>query len=112
VEFPGIVADLDELYRRRRIVCCPAIRGGGTRLMLVGVAAFDKPIVSTAIAAEGIVWTTAMRACSESRTRQSPEAGCELPADDALCGGLGRTAHARRSSATILSRYERRSPIC
>ena len=54
IEFPGIVPDLNALYARSRVVCCPIRVGGGTRIKLIEAAAFGKPIVATGIAAEGL----------------------------------------------------------
>ena len=54
IEFPGFVADLNALYARSRVVCCPIRVGGGTRIKLIEAAAFGKPIVATAVAAEGL----------------------------------------------------------
>lgn len=54
VEFTGFVDDLEALYRRTRLVCCPIVNGGGTRLKLIEAAAYGKPIVATPMAAEGL----------------------------------------------------------
>lgn len=54
VEFLGFVPDLDALYRRSRLVCCPLTMGGGTRIKLIEAAAHARPMVSTHLAAEGL----------------------------------------------------------
>jgi Glycosyltransferase len=54
VTFPGFVEDLDELYRGARIVICPILAGGGTRVKIMEAGAYGRPIVSTNIGAEGI----------------------------------------------------------
>jgi glycosyltransferase involved in cell wall biosynthesis len=54
VEFTGFVADLGDLYRRTRVVCCPIREAGGTRLKILEAASYGKPIVSTTVGAEGI----------------------------------------------------------
>lgn len=54
VEFTGFVENLDELYARTRVVCCPVTAGSGTRVKLVEAAAYGKPIVSTTLGAEGL----------------------------------------------------------
>jgi glycosyltransferase involved in cell wall biosynthesis len=54
VEFTGFVERLEPLYRRVRIVCCPILSGGGTRLKILEAAAYGKAIVSTRIGAEGL----------------------------------------------------------
>ncbi|MBP6354407.1 MAG: glycosyltransferase family 4 protein [Nitrosomonas sp.] len=54
VHFPGYITDLDQLYTETRIVICPILSGGGTRLKIMEAAAYGRPIVSTSIGAEGI----------------------------------------------------------
>ncbi len=54
VEFTGLVEDLDALYARTRIVCCPLLNGGGTRLKLIEAASRGVPIAATHVAAEGL----------------------------------------------------------
>jgi len=54
VEFTGFVNDLNALYRRVRIVCCPILSGGGTRLKILEAGAHGKAIVSTTVGAEGL----------------------------------------------------------
>jgi glycosyltransferase involved in cell wall biosynthesis len=39
VTFPGLVEDLDELYRGARMVICPILTGGGTRVKILEAAA-------------------------------------------------------------------------
>ena len=56
VEFTGLVSDLDALYERSRIICCPIITGGGTRLKLIEAAAHSKPMITTPIGAEGLLF--------------------------------------------------------
>jgi len=54
VEFTGFVESLDELYKQVRVVCCPILSGGGTRIKILEAAAYGKPVVSTTIGAEGL----------------------------------------------------------
>lgn len=54
VEFTGFVENLDELYKKTRVVCCTILSGSGTRVKLIEAAAYRKPIVSTRIGAEGL----------------------------------------------------------
>lgn len=75
VLFPGFVDDLDVLYADARIVICPILSGGGTRVKIMEAAAYGKPIVSTTIGAEGIE----LKNETEILLRDSPErfaAGC------------------------------------
>ena len=54
VDFLGFVPDLDALYRRSRVVCCPLTIGGGTRIKLIEAAAHARPMVSTRLGAEAL----------------------------------------------------------
>lgn len=54
VEFTGFVNSLECLYEKSRVVCCPILAGGGTRIKIIEAAAYAKPIVSTTIGAEGL----------------------------------------------------------
>jgi glycosyltransferase involved in cell wall biosynthesis len=54
VEFLGFVDDLEKLYKKVRVVCCPILAAGGTRIKILEAAAYGKPVVSTTIGAEGI----------------------------------------------------------
>jgi glycosyltransferase involved in cell wall biosynthesis len=56
VEFTGFVEDLNSLYTRTRIVCCPISNGGGTRLKLIEAAGFGKPAVVSSVAVEGLAF--------------------------------------------------------
>ena len=47
VEFLGFVDNLDKLYKEVRVVCCPILSGGGTRIKILEAAAYGKPVVST-----------------------------------------------------------------
>jgi glycosyltransferase involved in cell wall biosynthesis len=54
VEFLGFVEDLDKLYKEVKVVCCPVLAGGGTRIKILEAAAYGKPVVSTVLGAEGL----------------------------------------------------------
>jgi len=54
VTFTGFVPDLDALYARTRVFCCPIQSGGGTRVKVLEAASHGIPVVSTPIGAEGI----------------------------------------------------------
>jgi len=54
IDFPGFLPDLDAAYAEARIVVCPILSGGGTRVKIIEAAAYGKPIVATKIGAEGI----------------------------------------------------------
>lgn len=54
VTFAGYVPDLAGLYAQTRIVLCPLLSGGGTRIKIIEAALQARPVVSTAIGAEGL----------------------------------------------------------
>ncbi|HVN43778.1 MAG TPA: glycosyltransferase family 4 protein [Steroidobacteraceae bacterium] len=54
VTFAGFVEDLAALYARVRVVCCPILDGGGTRVKIIEAAAHGRAVVSTPLGAEGL----------------------------------------------------------
>ena len=90
------------MYHRSRVVCCPLLAGGGTRIKILEAAAYGKPIVTTRIGAEGIE----MRDGYELVQRDDPEAfaaSClDLLENPDLCKRLGAAAH-----AAVVQRYDR-----
>jgi glycosyltransferase involved in cell wall biosynthesis len=56
VTFCGFVDDLDEVYRKARVVCCPIFYGGGTRVKIIEAAAHARAIVSTTLGTEGLAF--------------------------------------------------------
>jgi glycosyltransferase involved in cell wall biosynthesis len=93
VEFTGIVDDLEALYRRSRVVCCPLLNGGGTRFKLIEAAAYAKPMVSTAIGAEGLSFNDGAAIVIREDDRSIADACVRLLEDDAWCATLGHAAH-------------------
>jgi len=92
VEFTGFVEDLEALYRRSRIVCCPIFAGGGTRVKIIEAAAYGKPIVANAIAIEGINLKNGREFIQCEIPKQFAEACLKLLKDDHLCAQLGANA--------------------
>jgi glycosyltransferase involved in cell wall biosynthesis len=106
VEYTGYVADLDELYRRARVVCCPIQSGGGTRIKVIEAAAYGKPIVSTRMGAEGLEFQDAYEIVIRDEPEGFASACVKLFDDDALCTRLGNAARAKASAE-----YDRQSVI-
>ena len=102
VEFTGFVKDLDDLYRRSRIVCCPIRSGSGTRVKMIEAAAYGKPIVATAIGAEGLTLVAGQDYLQRDGAIPFAQACIDLLNSDALCHRLGTAA--RRSA---LQHYDR-----
>jgi glycosyltransferase involved in cell wall biosynthesis len=94
LEFTGFVDDLDALYARSRVVCCPILSGGGTRVKMIEAAAYGKPIVSTRIGAEGLEMVSGRDYLQRDRPQDFAAACLKLLADDGLCQALGQSARA------------------
>ena len=102
VEFTGFVDDLEELYRRVRVVCCPVMSGGGTRLKIIEAAAYGKAIVSTRVGAEGLELRDGEEIVLRDGGRAFAEACVDLLKDPTRCEAMGLAA--RRA---VEPRYDR-----
>ncbi len=102
VEFTGFVDDLEALYRRSRVVCCPILSGGGTRVKLVEAAAYGKPMVSTRIGAEGLVFKDGQDFLQRDEPQAFAAACLKLLQNDDLCDRLGASAR-----MTAVKQYDR-----
>ena len=93
VEFAGFVDNLENLYRCSRVVCCPILRGGGTRVKIIEAAAYGKPIVATHIGAEGLGFRNGAEILLRDDARSFANACIELLTNDSLCDSLGSAAY-------------------
>lgn len=94
VEFPGFVENLDQLYQKTRVVCCPILSGSGTRVKLIEAAAYGKPIVSTHIGAEGLALIDGEAIFLRNAPETFAQASLELLTNKQLGQRLGSTAYA------------------
>ena len=92
IEYLGFVPDLDELYARSRVVCCPMVNGGGTRVKLIEAAAYGKPMVATSVGAEGLAFRHNEDLLLYNSDAALAKACVRLLVDDALCIRLGLSA--------------------
>ncbi len=92
VEYRGFVPDLAALYAESRVICCPLLRGGGTRLKLVEGAAYARPMVSTRMGAEGLSFTDRCDILLRESDAEIADGCLMLLQDDALCARLGDAA--------------------
>lgn len=99
VEFTGYVPDLDDLYARSRVVVCPMLVGGGTRIKLIEAALQGKPIVSTRVGAEGLDLREGREILLRDDDASFAAACVGLLRDNALAQTLGSAA---RHRATLL----------
>jgi len=95
VEFLGFVPDLDSLYRRTRLVCCPIQSGGGTRIKILEAASYGIPVVATPIGAEGIDLMPEREILLRSDPRALAQACADLLANDARASRIGLAARER-----------------
>lgn len=103
VRFTGFVEDLDNLYRKSRVVCAPILWGGGTRVKIIEAAAYCKPIVSTLIGAEGIEIQDGYGIFLRNDPKSFANACIQLLNDYELCVRMG--AEARDA---IISKYDQK----
>ena len=106
VEFLGFVDNLEELYKKVTVVCCPILSGGGTRIKILEAAAYGKPVVSTTVGAEGID----LRDGEEILLRDGPESfaeGCiQLLKDRNFAVKIGRAAR-----SVVAQKYDRNKVV-
>ena len=95
VDYLGFVADLDGLYARARVVCCPIMMGGGTRIKLVEGAAFARPMVATRIGAEGLDFADEQEILLRDTDAAFAEACVRLLRNSEECHRLGQAARAK-----------------
>jgi glycosyltransferase involved in cell wall biosynthesis len=98
VEFTGLVHDLEALYARSRVICCPIVNGGGTRVKLLEAAAYAKPIVATTVGAEGLSFENELEILIRNIDSEIAQACCRLLTDDALSLRLGTSAYQKACS--------------
>lgn len=98
VERLGFVSDLDDLYNRTRVVCCPLRVGGGTRLKLIEAAGYARPIVSTRIGAEGLLFTEDTEIILRDDDLGLATACVDLMSDNRLCERLGAAARIKAAA--------------
>ncbi|MGE0736604.1 MAG: glycosyltransferase [Alphaproteobacteria bacterium] len=98
IELLGFVPDLSAVYAQARLAVAPINRGGGTRIKIIEAAAYGRPCVATATAAEGLDF----RDGDSILIRDEPgafAASCvQLLTDKGMAERLGAAAHAIASS--------------
>ncbi len=102
VKVLGFVDDLQAIYRQARVVICPLLVGGGTRVKIIEAAALSKAIVSTTLGAEGLDMAHERHILIADAPADFANACVRLLADVALSERLGREAR-----AAVAERYDR-----
>jgi glycosyltransferase involved in cell wall biosynthesis len=106
IEITGFVDDIEDLYRRTRVVCCPILAGGGTRIKIIEAAAHGRAIVATRIGAEGLQMRDGVELLVRDDAPSFAEACLQLLNDSALYERLASAAY-----ASAVQRYERTNVI-
>lgn len=106
VRFTGFVDSLATAYADARVVCCPILSGGGTRIKIIEAAAHARAIVSTPIGAEGLDFVHGEE-IAVAATPAGLAAHCiALLKDPAAAQTMGERAASRAKSS-----YEQRAII-
>ncbi len=95
VEFTDFVDDLAALYQRVRVVCCPILSGGGTRVKIIEAAAYGKPIVATKIGAEGLELNDGQEFLQRDSVNSFAKACLRLLNNYSLCEKIGSAARTK-----------------
>lgn len=104
---PGFVPDLAALHAETRVVCCPLLRGSGTRLKLVEAAAFARPNVSTCLGAEGLDFTDGADILLRESDADIAVSCAALLQDEAACLRLGNAGRATMATLYDVAMVER-----
>ena len=116
---PGAVDDLRPLYARSSVVVAPIFWGSGVRIKLLEALACGLPVVTTALAAEGIDLRHNQSALFTERPAEFAAAIVRLLGDSALrarLGAAGRAVAERdydwdRVGARLIGLYQEASDI-
>ena len=92
VTFVGFVEDLEKLYEEVAVVCCPILSGSGTRIKILEAAAYEKPVVSTTLGAEGIPLKDGEEIFLRDDPKSFAEACVQLLTDKSLAIRMGQKA--------------------
>jgi glycosyltransferase involved in cell wall biosynthesis len=94
VTFAGFVEDLEQLYEEVTAVCCPILNGSGTRIKILEAAAYEKPVVSTTLGAEGIHLKDGEEIFLRDDPKSFAEACIQLLTNKSLAVRMGQKARA------------------
>jgi polysaccharide biosynthesis protein PslH len=98
VEFMGWVPDVRPVLSQAAVCVIPLRIGSGTRLKIVEAAAMEKPVVSTALGAEGLSFTDGREILLTDYPQAFADASVRLLRDASLRELIGRAARKRVDS--------------
>jgi glycosyltransferase involved in cell wall biosynthesis len=111
VTLAGFVDNLAELYAKARVVCCPIVFGGGTRIKIIEAAAHARAVVSTTLGAEGLAFENEREIVVRDGVAPLAEACVRLLQDPAAAQRLGLAARERARAtyerAAVVAQLER-----
>jgi glycosyltransferase involved in cell wall biosynthesis len=119
IRVPGDLADLRPLYARSSVVVAPIFWGSGVRIKLLEALACGLPVVTTALAAEGIDLREGDSALFAERPEAFAAAIARLLGDSALRARLGaagravaeRDYDADKIGARLIALYEQQRAL-
>jgi glycosyltransferase involved in cell wall biosynthesis len=94
IRVPGTLADLQPLYARASLMVAPIFWGSGVRIKILDALAYGLPLVTTALAAEGIDLRHQQSALFAERPQDFANAIVRLLDDAALRARLGAAGRA------------------
>lgn len=100
IEFTGTVPDMRPYLASATIVVVPLRVGGGTRIKILEACAAGKPVVSTAIGAEGLELEPGQEIIVTDNPTEFAQVVCELIQDAPRSGAMAESA--RRA---VVERY-------
>jgi glycosyltransferase involved in cell wall biosynthesis len=92
VEFTGFFDDLDKLYRKTRIVCCPVFFGGGMQTKLIEAALYGKAIAASSFSVLPTVFCNEKELLICNKPEEFADACIKLLTDYELCAELANAA--------------------
>jgi glycosyltransferase involved in cell wall biosynthesis len=92
IKFLGFAENLDSVYASSRVVVCPIVSGGGTRVKLIEAAMRGKAIVTTSMGAEGLGFVDRTHALIAETPSSFADACSLLLVDDRRAISLGHEA--------------------
>lgn len=107
IVFFGFAPNLAALYASHRVVVCPILNGGGTRVKLVEAAAHARPAVSTSVGAEGLSFESGKAILIADDSQSFADQCIRLVSEPYLAERMGETArehaHAHYDSSNIMA---------
>jgi glycosyltransferase involved in cell wall biosynthesis len=113
IEALGFVQNLAPIYAAAMLAVCPVRRGSGTRIKIIEASINGRPVVSTTVGAEGLVFIPGTEILLEDDARGFADACIRLFRDPALAALIGKAASQRALSTYQKAQInERLRAIC